>query len=418
MTRTYVSHKRAFTDAFCDTAKPGIYTDLGARGLRFRVAPSGGAKTFYHQFQLRHQGQVGTRGARKRGPILKVHVGRYPGTTLAEARATVNAQRSDVLDGVHPVQFRPVVEVAGGKTFGEVAQMFLASRENTTTHNDVARYLIPVLGGRSIAQVTRREVAALLDEVHDPRSRSREVRVLGHLSKIFGLAFDRGYIDDDPTVRMRRTYETEERDRTLSVDELLAVWDAAGDGGFGSAVKLLILSGQRRKAVSRMSWDDLDLANGIWTSPWEGMKGGSRKKGDLAVFLSRPAVDVLTKLKAARKKDAGPYVFSANGKNGRTPITGWETYKRKLTKALGDMPAWRIHDLRHTVVSGLADLGVAPHVVSRIVGHTLGQTVSAITQGYVHSDFSDEKREAMERWGEHLFPAPKGVVRLADRRKA
>ena len=191
MTRTYTSRKRIFSDAFLDTAKVGIWTDAGCRGLRFRVAPAGGMRSFYHQFQLHGKGDVGTRGERKRGPILKVHLGRYPIMSLAEARATVNEQRLDVLKGVHPVQFRPTAEVDDGKTFAEVVQIVLANNGNKTTHNDITKYLLPDLGRRPIDQITRREVAALLDDVHDPRSRSRVVRVLGHLQKVFGLAFDR-----------------------------------------------------------------------------------------------------------------------------------------------------------------------------------------------------------------------------------
>jgi len=413
MTRPYTSRKLKFTATFIETAKPGTYTDAVCPGLKLRVAKSG-QKTFYHQWQLRGRGEVGTRGKRKRGPIRKVGVGHFPVVSLAQARLRVTAQRDEFVDrGRSPVVVEPVV--SEGKTFAEVAEMTFFDETNVTTRNDVRDHLLKTLGRRPINQITRREVAAVLDDIGEAAARSRAHRVLGHLKKVFELAFERGYTDDNVTAGMKRRYTSRRRTRVLDLDELRAVWDAAGDDGCGAAVRLMMLTGQRRGEVGGMKWDDVDLDAMVWTSRWQNLKGGTTERGDHAVYLSRQAVDLLLALRARRRDDSGPFVFSV--KNGQKPVTGWVPFKAGIDRELPDLPPWVLHELRHTVVSGLADLGVLPHVVSRVVGHTLGNGVSGVTAGYMHADFADEKREAMSRWADHVLPGDDDdVVRLADRR--
>lgn len=406
-----MNRKKNFTSVFIESAAPGTYTDSGCRGLKLRVA-NNGYRSFYHQWQLRGAGELGRRGKATRGPIRKAGIGQYPTVTLAEARLRVTQQRVDFVDrGESPVVIEPVGEaVPGGKTFAEVAGMALGDTENTTTRHDLRDHLLPLLGRRPIREITRREVATVLDQVSEGVAVSRGERVLGHLKKIFELAFERGYSDDNPTAGMKRRYKSERRDRTLNLDELRELWGACDNHGCGAAVRLLMLTGQRRREVGRMKWDDLDLDAMVWTSRWQNLKGGTAERGDHTVFLSRQAVDLLRSI----PRGDGPFIFSV--KNGSSPVTGWKPYKEKLDRALPDLPPWVVHSLRHTVVSGLADkLGVAPHVVSRVVGHTLGKSVSGVTAGYMHVDLEAERRAAMQRWGDHLFPrADDSVVRLVS----
>ncbi|MCZ6467528.1 MAG: site-specific integrase [Alphaproteobacteria bacterium] len=426
MTRPYTSHKRVFSDAFIDTARAGTYTDKGCPGLKLRVAPAGGKKSFYHQWQLPGAGEVGTRGKPKRGPIRKVHVGRYPAVSLSEARAVVTAQRAEYVDhGNSPVVLQPTSrEVADGLTFGEVAQQVLGGVQNNTTLHDFDRYLLPALRNRNIRDITRLELATVLDEAHDPKKPSREGRVLGHLKKIFGIAIERGYIDADPTFRMKRGPKSKRRTRVLDLDELRAVWNACADEdgkvfACGAATRLLLLTGQRRGETSVAKWDDLDLASGVWTIPWQNRKGGTEEIGDHRVFLSGAAQHLLITLKNARQPDSGPYVFSF--KNGRKAITSWKPFKARLDESLPKMPSWVIHNFRHTMITGMADLGVAPHVISRVVGHTMtavtsndrAKEISPTTTKYLHSDFDDERSAAMDLWADHVLPDT--VVQLGKR---
>jgi integrase len=62
---------------------------------------------------------------------------------------------------------------------------------------------------------------------------------------------------------------------------------------------------------------------------------------------------------------------------------------------LGDV---RFHDIRHICVSLLLDLGVPPHIVRDIVGHSDIEVTMTI---YAHAAL-DEKRKALKKLGDAL----------------
>ena len=62
---------------------------------------------------------------------------------------------------------------------------------------------------------------------------------------------------------------------------------------------------------------------------------------------------------------------------------------------------WRLHDLRRTCVSGMARLGVAPHVADKILNHQAG-TISGVAAVYQRHEFLTEREKALDIWGAHL----------------
>jgi integrase len=93
----------------------------------------------------------------------------------------------------------------------------------------------------------------------------------------------------------------------------------------------------------------------------------------------------------------GPYVFSPTGNK---PFQNFSQDKRLLDQLSG-VTNWRLHDLRRTCVSGMARLGVAPHVADKILNHQSG-TISGVAAVYQRHDFLAERREALERWGAYV----------------
>ncbi len=93
----------------------------------------------------------------------------------------------------------------------------------------------------------------------------------------------------------------------------------------------------------------------------------------------------------------GELVFSGDG---RTVFQGYGKAKARLDGVCG-VRAWTLHDLRRTVVSGMARLGIAPHVADKVLNHQSG-TISGVTAVYQRHEFLAERREALERWGEHV----------------
>src|SRR5262249_10593766 len=93
----------------------------------------------------------------------------------------------------------------------------------------------------------------------------------------------------------------------------------------------------------------------------------------------------------------GPLVFSLLGTK---PFQKFSRAKRELDQVSG-VTGWRLHDLRRTCVSGMARLGIAPHVADKILNHQAG-TISGVAAVYQRHEFLAERRDALERWGAHV----------------
>jgi integrase len=158
-----------------------------------------------------------------------------------------------------------------------------------------------------------------------------------------------------------------------------------------------------RTVVSLSFWRSLD--SGVKRSPvysgqsWisRGVFGPfpkSRTKNAKAhvVHLSEQSMAVL-----ARADRPGPYVFSLLGTK---PFQEFSQAKRLLDQLWG-VTGWRLHDLRRTCVSGMARLGVAPHVADKILNHQSG-TISGVAAVYQRHNFLTERRAALDLWGAHV----------------
>jgi integrase len=126
------------------------------------------------------------------------------------------------------------------------------------------------------------------------------------------------------------------------------------DGPYGGIVELLVLTGQRREEVAQLTWDEVDLASRTWALP------GSRTKNGRShiVHLSHEAIAVLM-----RTPKLGKFVFSLTGTKA---FQSFSAAKRELDM-LCSVTDWRLHDLRRTCVSGMARLGIAPHVADKVL---------------------------------------------------
>jgi integrase len=197
-------------------------------------------------------------------------------------------------------------------------------------------------------------------------------------------------LDQSPAENVPPPAKEVARDRVLDDDELAQIILAARKigGPYGGIVELLALTGQRREEVAQLQRDEIDLARGIWTIP----KSRTKNAKSHVVHLSQQAIAVLT--------SAGqwePYVFS---RLGAKPFSEFSQAKRRLDELSG-VTGWRVHDLRRTCVSGMARLGIAPHVADKILNHQSG-TISGIAAVYQRHEFLAERKEALDAWGAHV----------------
>ncbi len=160
-----------------------------------------------------------------------------------------------------------------------------------------------------------------------------------------------------------------------------------------------MLTGQRRDEIATVRWDHLDFDNRVWTIPREETKGDRTHE----VPLSPLVLEVLTSLPRL-----GEFIFTTLGDR---PISGYSKIKNRADKLTG-IEDWRFHDLRRTLGTGLARLGIATSTISRILNHKEG----GVTKIYNRYGYMPEKRIALETWAQKIEslirPAPANMVEL------
>jgi integrase len=239
-------------------------------------------------------------------------------------------------------------------------------------------------------------------------------RNLAAVRKLFNWCLARDVIQVSPCSLIEPPAPERSRDRILSDDELRLVWNAAGKDSspFGSLVKLLMLTGQRLAEVGGMRWDELNLENKLWTLPAERVKNGERHE----VPLSDAVIEILTAL--PRIKTTKGFVFTTTRD---AAVSGFSRAKDRLDAAIAaaavnDAPAvehWTFHDLRRTMASGMARLGIQLPVIEKVLNHTSG-TFRGVVGVYQRHTYSDEKRKALEAWASFvtglISKTPRGNV--------
>jgi integrase len=205
--------------------------------------------------------------------------------------------------------------------------------------------------------------------------------------------------DDDyvPPLTRNMRPTTQSRERILSDDELRAVWQACGDGSqFSALVRLLLLTAQRKTAVTTMRWSDLD--GDIWN-----IRRAPREKANAGKLQLPPlAMDVLAGLPRFARND---YVFAGRGAN---PFDGGKP-KAQFDTSCG-VSGWVLHDLRRTARSLMARAGVPREHAERVLGHAIGSTVE---QTYNRHQFDVEKSVALRKLAAlvaRIVETPKGNV--------
>ena len=217
------------------------------------------------------------------------------------------------------------------------------------------------LHGAPLDRIGRKEIAACIVVIERERGTPTALRARAALSSLFVWAMRSGLTDANPAANTPKPAIGRGRDRVLSDDELGRVWRAAGDDDHGRIVKLLILCGGRRAEIGGLCWSELDFDAGIWTLP-----PARAKTGRAHALPIMPMMTVI--LAAVPRRATRDQLFGERGAGG---FAGWSQKKRELDAKSG-VAGWVLHDIRRTVATGMANLGVAPHIIEEILGHSGG----------------------------------------------
>ena len=334
-------------------------------------------------------------------------IGTYPAISLAEARDQARKIIRDAQLGLLRASHEAPTLTLGG-TIPLFVQLYAKPKNRGWRETERLLGKFQGLFAKPLAQILRSDVVRVLDQVVASGTPYRANRALAALKKLMSWALDRGMIDVNPIAGLKPPHRERARDRVLSDAELAALMATAQAEGypFGDAVKLLILTGQRRGEVAEMRWAEIDLDGGMWTIPAERSKNGQRHE----VPLSTPVCDVLRSLPRFVSSD---YVFTTTG---QSPVSGFGRMKCRLEQAIGSFD-WRVHDLRRTVASGMARVGVAPHVIEKVLNHKSG-IISGVAAVYNRYAYAAEKRSALDTWARHVEglrrPAAQSLTRFGE----
>ena len=357
-------------------------------GFGVRVT-SNGVKSFYLAY--RYQGQS-----------RRLNLGRYPSTSLQKARTKAFDALSELDDGKDPAGDNGA---RSPNTFPAAVDSFVTihcqrhNRASTAAETErlLRVYFVPAWERRTVDSISKADVAAALEPILKRGSIGAGRHAFAAVRKLFNWMVEQGMLESSPCAGMKAPGKPGNRDRVLSDEELTKIWSAAKAMGlpFGPIVQLLMLTAQRRGEVVGMAWDEVDLEEALWTIPGERTKNGKSH----AVPLSGGALEILTSI----PRTESPYVFPARGKPDQ-PYSGYSKGKRELDAAAG-LNDWTLHDLRRTAATGMARLGVAPHVVERVLNHVSG-TFGGVAGIYNRFKYEEEMREALEKWGDCLRRLP------------
>lgn len=324
-------------------------------------------------------------------------LGRYGVLTLDQARNLARRRLAEIIEGADPLEERR--KAASGTLVADLCKDYMeryALRFKKSWKEDarlINRYVLPAWKTFQVRQIRRSDVAALHHQI-GKTSHYEANRTLSLLSKMFELARNEyGFLDEttaNPAQGIKRHPE-KKRDRWVTRDELPRLIDCIRDEPnvyVRSALMLYLLTGVRKSELLNTEWKDVDLERAILRLP--DTKAGRPHR----VPLSPPAVTILA---ALPKQFENPFVFPGHIK-GR-PLVGIFKNWDKIRTAAG-LKDVRLHDLRRTVGSWLAQSGHNLQLIGKVLNHSN----LATTEVYAHLADS-QVRDALDSHGNQVMEA-------------
>jgi integrase len=415
----------ALTEKGVSNARADYRKDVpirGQRGLILRVEPSRGTvrRTFRFRGTLRGEYKVWTLGV-------------YPSLRVVDVRKLhadcVHALDHDedpqpLIDRWHASAI-PEAKGAGGPTVADVTKEFMIVAARTRKRPQAAQAMIdadvlPTLGDVPVAALTKRHFVELLDKIVRRGSPVQANRVQQLLKQAFAVAADRDLIPAVPAMpRALVGGEETPRDRVLEDAEVVAIWrgldqisptDKRPKIGrpLAIALKLLLVTAQRRGEVAAMKWADITEttaeiagANGkpqvikfkVWSIP------ETKTDRPHAIPLSPLACRLIDELRELVPTDAvecfpSKRTDKANAERDRSITRAARTAREELKTA-----DWTPHDLRRTARTNFARLGIADAVAERILNHAAGDRMTAV---YNRHAYLLEMRSALDAWAARI----------------
>jgi integrase len=342
---------------------------------------------------------------RANGQQRRESLGNIYKVDIEDARRAAKKIFAKVELGVDPAaekQKARIAAAAASLRLGPVADRYLAAKRPTlrpNTYAMAATYLNDhwqTLRDRPLDQIERKHVAARLQDLVADRGPVAAARARGQLSALFSWAMGEGLCDANPVAGTNDPAKgRKSRSRVLNDNELKTIWRAClDDDEFSRIVKLLILTGARRDEIGDLEWSEIDFDTGTVVI------SERRTKNGRALELKLPAV-ALNILRAVPRRDGCVRLFGKPGKGFTSWSNGMKLFQARMATAGNELPHWTLHDLRRSTATGMAEIGVQPHIIEAVLNHVSGHKRGPAGI-YNRASYARETAQALQVWAEHL----------------
>lgn len=370
-------------------AAPGklvSYFDTKVPGLIVLVTPTG-AKTFYVYRKVN-------------GRPMRLKVGRFPELTVEQARRAAEDANGAIARGDDPGRRRR--EVLRELTFRELFAWYMENHSKPrkrTWQEDLDHHRLHLrhLDALKLRDVTRARVRETHARSAERSGIYQANRVLALVRVVFNKAIAAELYPGPNPAQGVEMYRETSRDRRLTADEFprfLEALEAEPNEQFRDFILFSLFTGGRRGNTMAARFDQVDWTARVWRIPPDESKTGVA----MLVPLSGEVMGILTR---RREATLGPWVFPAHSASGHmeSPQKAW----RALLARAG-IEALRLHDLRRTLGSVMADGGASLHVVGRALGHRSQITTSIYARLSV-----DPVRSAQDQAVKAMLGAKRGA---------
>jgi integrase len=250
------------------------------------------------------------------------------------------------------------------------------------------RDVVPAVGDRPASEVSRTEIADLLDKVA-VRAPVLANRLQNTISSVFSWALSEGLVTANPVTGLRKRTIEVAKERVLADEEVRQFWQAT-EGvapAYRDTLRLILLTGQRPGECAGIRAEEVDLQAGIWTIP----ANRTKNKIEHCIPLVGQALEIVTRLMDVRS--AGSLIVTPRGK---------ELTSQNLAKAMEALRDGLFaetvtpHDLRRTAATLMGRLDIDQMLIGRVLNHASTTKATVTGSVYDRHSYIPQKRRALE----------------------
>lgn len=362
-------------------------------GLTFTVSSSG-----YAAWILRYPF-----GGRRK----ELTLGRYPDTSLQQARELAVDLRREVARGVDIAieKRRKKHASVASWTVRQLIEHYrvesLASKAASTRRlwgGYINKWLLPTLGPMVVKDVKAADLVSILKKCAERGAGAMRTLHMAACS-LFEHAKGQAIREDNPAAAIKRSAIKSAPPRrkgiALSENQLRVLLRSLASDNVGLAIRLHLITGVRPTELVEAKWNEFDLQQQTWSLPAERTK----TRAGYTIYLPEQAISIVEKLHQQRLSEVFVFPAAYGAVDRPMPYQTYRGWIRRAHQAAGaGCPSFKAHDLRRTMRSGLTSLKVRFEVAERSINHKLPQ----MAEIYDRNDYADERRDALAMWATRL----------------